>query len=150
LLEKVHHRILGSIVIMPLQRIEPNMSTTECASVWDEWLEFFNQTCDYAATNPEQAKTAWASFVQAWHAAHDGVMYSERAIERLMQQELEAMPLCPFEEGTELYNVWCALEFAKSIRDHRSIIELSRKLTTLTMRSTPTPRVRQPQRDEED
>ena len=135
---------------MALQAIIPGMGLQECAAIWQEWLELFNETFDYAQAHPGQAKQAWGSFVNAHIAAHQGVMYSERALDRLMQQELEAMPLCPYEEGTELYNTWCALEFAKSIRHHQSIIELSRKLTLLTMRSTPAPRVRRPQRDEED
>jgi hypothetical protein len=135
---------------MALQRVEPYMTTAECASVWDEWLEFYNQCHDAAQQQPAQAKQIWASYIKAYHACHDGYLLTDRAALARLEQEERDAPTCPFEDGSEPANIWSQLQYAQLIRDDKSIRELSRQLTSLSMRSTPTPRARRPQRDEGD
>jgi hypothetical protein len=135
---------------MPLQAITNSMSLAEAAGCWDEWLMFFNECYDAAQENSAQSKQIWAAFIRAYHAAHDGYLLTDRAALHLLEQEAASLPDCPFEEGSEAASIWSALQWATVIRDHRSIRELSLRLTTLSMHSAPKPqRVRRPRQDDE-
>jgi hypothetical protein len=90
---------------MPLQRLDPyTMSLDDCARCWDEWKEFHDEMTDFVQAFPNRWREAHANWKRAWHAAHDGVMLSERAANALVDQEIEDAPVCPYEPNTETWS----------------------------------------------
>jgi hypothetical protein len=113
---------------MPLQRLTRSMSLDEVQACYQEWLEFFNDVTDFIKGHPEQQPLAHAEVIRVWHAAHDGVMLTDRAALALAHAEIDARPSCPYPEGSDAESIWRALEYAKSIRHHAAVLELSRQL----------------------
>jgi hypothetical protein len=140
---------------MALQKITRTTSVADAAAIWDDWLWFERELYQQFPSNSNaDVRARCLNWITVWYAVEHGIQLTERAAEAVMGQEIEQLPECPYPPDIELWNLWQALEYAKTIRHDKSTIELSwqLKLAELNPHATcphsprPTPSTAEPSR----
>jgi hypothetical protein len=127
---------------MALRKIDHTTPIEECPDIWAEWKTFHDDLQDQF---PDDPAAVAINFEIAYRAAFDGIVLTERAAKRLLEEEAASRPKNPYKESSDVWLKWEELEFAKSIGHNASVMKLSRELARMqfheqqTRHSTSTP-----------
>jgi hypothetical protein len=122
---------------MALQKITRHTPLAECEGIWQDWLDLDRQLHEqYPGDAPANVKARALQWTVVWYAVEFGWQLTPRAAEYILEQEMAALPTCPYPVDSEAWSTWQALQYAKDIRHHQSIVELSRELTKVTLHGT--------------